>query len=97
MTLLWTGFFVLSSTIGCWAQQLVENGHELEGSGFNIRQAVENTIVSGNQISPGLNDLQRFDLPSAIFIPDSTETPYRFIAASAHGHRAFYRLEVIRR
>ena len=69
MTLLWTGFFVLSSTAAVGPKQFVENGRELEGSGFNIRQAVENTIVSGNQISPEHNDLQRFDLPSAGVLP----------------------------
>jgi hypothetical protein len=30
-------------------------------------------------------------------IPESTETPYRLIAPSSPGNRAFYRLEVIRR
>jgi len=57
MTLLWTGFFLLSLTIGCWAQQLVANGRKLGGSGLNIRQAVKNTIVSGNQISLDHGDL----------------------------------------
>ena len=62
---------------------------------------------------PGTNELQRFDLASAIFIPKganliessgSSRISYDTIPAnslnlilSGPGHRAFYRLEVIRR
>jgi hypothetical protein len=39
---------LLTFIVGCWAQKLFMNWRELEGSGLKIRQAVENTILSGN-------------------------------------------------
>ena len=62
---------------------------------------------------PGTNDLQRFDLPSAIFIPWGANLIERSgnsrisnntipanspnLILSSSRHRTFYRLEVIRR